>query len=170
MSKAALKKALKDLERDSLSEIIMELYEARPEAKEYLEFWLNPDAEEELQKYRKKIFKLFFMSEGKTRRSPAFTELKTHTKYFISLGIEPEKVSDLMLYILETYRDWLALRKHVVSHHPRFDKLYGETAAYIETAGLEDLYNIRLSRIKEETEDIFERGNTRITSRWRWRW
>lgn len=170
MSKAALKKTLKDMEHDSLAEIIMELYESRPEAKEYLEFWLNPDAEAELQKYRKKISKLFFISEGKPRRSPAFTELKTLTKYFISLGIEPEKVSDMMLHILETYRDWLAMRRHVVSHRARFDKLFAETAVYIETAGMEDLYSIRLSRVKEETDEIFERGDNMRRRRWGWRW
>ncbi|MBD5340780.1 MAG: hypothetical protein HDR94_04320 [Bacteroides sp.] len=170
MSKAALKKAIKDMERDSLAEVIMELYESRPEAKEYLEFWLNPDAEAELQKYRKKVFKIFFISEGKPRRSPAFAELKTLTKYFISLGVESEKVADLMLYILECYRDWLANRRYVISHTARFDKLYDETATYIDAAGLEDLYGIRLSRIKETVDDIFENSSRRITSRWRWSW
>ena len=62
MSKATLKKVLNEMDRDSLSEIICELYDARPEAKEYLEFWINPDADKELDKYRQKIFKQFFIS------------------------------------------------------------------------------------------------------------
>lgn len=170
MSKAALKKAMKDMEKDSLAEIILELYESRPEAKEYLEFWLNPDAEAELQIYRKKVFKIFFVSEGKPRRSPAFSDLKTLTKYFISLGIEPEKIGDLMIYILDCYKDWLALRRHVISHQSRFDKLYTETETYIETAGLEDMYGIRLSRIKEQTDNVFEQGDKIRRRRWGWRW
>ena len=58
------------MDRDSLSEIICELYDARPEAKEYLEFWINPDADKELDKYRQKIFKQFFISGSKPRKSP----------------------------------------------------------------------------------------------------
>ncbi len=170
MSKASLKKIIKDLEKESLAQIILELYDARPEAKEYLEFWLNPDADAELQKYRKKIFKIFFISEGKPRKSPAFSEIKNFLKYFISLGIEPEKVADLMLYISETYRDWLSLRRHVVSHRTRFDKLLSEASAYIETASLEELYGLRLERVREEAEKIFERGDDLRRRRWGWRW
>lgn len=76
MSKAALKKALKEIDRDGLAEIICEMYDARPEAKEYLEFWINPDVDKELDKYKQKIFKLFFISEGKPRKSPGFTDIK----------------------------------------------------------------------------------------------
>lgn len=170
MSKASLKKVIKDLEKDSLAQIILELYDARPEAKEYLEFWLNPDADAELQKYRKRIYKIFFISEVKPRKSPAFTEIKNHLKYFISLGIEPEKVADLMLYISETYRDWLSLRRHVVSHKNRFDKFLTDTSSYIETAALEELYGLRLSRVREEAEKIFERGDDLRRRRWGWRW
>lgn len=40
MSKAQLKKQLKTLEKDEIIEMVMELYDARKEAKEYLEFYL----------------------------------------------------------------------------------------------------------------------------------
>lgn len=170
MSKASLKKALKDLEHDSLAEIIMELYESRPEAKEFLEFWLNPDAENELQKFRKKVFKIFFVSEGKTRKSPALSELKKQTKYFASLGVEAEKNADLMLYVLETFCNWLSLRRHVISKKPAFDKMAEETAVYIESAGMEDLFAIRLERIKEQAKEIFDRGEQLRRRRWGWRW
>ena len=43
MSKAQLKKQLKTLEKDEIIEMVMELYDARKEAKEYLEFYLNPN-------------------------------------------------------------------------------------------------------------------------------
>ena len=89
------------MDRDSLSEIICELYDARPEAKEYLEFWINPDADKELDKYRQKIFKQFFISGSKPRKSPVFKEIKTCIKYFTTLCIDYEKTADLMLYYVE---------------------------------------------------------------------
>ena len=94
------------MDRDSLSEIICELYDARPEAKEYLEFWINPDADKELDKYRQKIFKQFFISGSKPRKSPVFKEIKTCIKYFTTLCIDYEKTADLMLYTLDLYQLW----------------------------------------------------------------
>ena len=38
MSKAQLKKHMKTLEKDEIIEMVMEMYDARKEAKEYLEF------------------------------------------------------------------------------------------------------------------------------------
>lgn len=37
MSKASLKKALAQMDRESLVELICEMYDARPEARDYLE-------------------------------------------------------------------------------------------------------------------------------------
>ena len=127
MSKAALKKALRDIDRDGLAEIICEMYDARPEAREYLEFWVNPDADKELDKYKRKIFRILFISDGKPRKSPGFTDIKTRIKYFSSLCIDPEKTADLMLYVLELYRMWLLERRRIMSHQTRVEKLLAET-------------------------------------------
>ena len=53
MSKAQLKKQLKTLEKDEIIEMVMELYDARKEAKEYLEFYLNPNEKSKLDEYKK---------------------------------------------------------------------------------------------------------------------
>lgn len=169
MSKAALKKALKEIDRDGLAEIICEMYDARPEAKEYLEFWINPDADKELDKYKQKIFKLFFISEGKPRKSPGFSDIKTRVKYFTSLCIDYEKTADLMLYILDIYLLWLMERRHVLTHKPRVEKLLDETTAYLENHGLEHLYSLRLERLRNDLEEIFERGDKPSRRGWgRW--
>ena len=43
MSKAQLKKALASMDAREIAEMVCELYDTRPEAKEYLEYWLNPN-------------------------------------------------------------------------------------------------------------------------------
>lgn len=43
MSRAALKKELSSLPAPQLVEVILEAYDARPEIKEYFEYYLNPD-------------------------------------------------------------------------------------------------------------------------------
>lgn len=42
MSKAQLKKHLIKLTKEQVIDVVMELYEARKEAKEYLDFYINP--------------------------------------------------------------------------------------------------------------------------------
>ena len=170
MSKAGLKKALKEIDRDGLAEIICELYDARPEAKEYLEFWINPDADKELDKYKQKIFKIFFISDGKPRKSPGFTDIKTRIKYFNTLCIDSEKTADLMLYVLELYHLWLSERRRIMSHETRVDKFIAETEAYIESHALEDLFGLRLERIREELKDLFRRGDRPSRRGWRSWW
>ena len=48
MSKAKLKKYLQTLSKEQVIEVMLELYDARKEAKEYLEFYLTPDSNAEL--------------------------------------------------------------------------------------------------------------------------
>jgi len=43
MSKAEVKKYIRSLERNSLEELVMDLYSARKEAKEYLEYVIKPN-------------------------------------------------------------------------------------------------------------------------------
>lgn len=48
MSKKSLKKELDQLTKEQLSQIILDLYDARKEAKEYLEFFLHPNVDKVL--------------------------------------------------------------------------------------------------------------------------
>ena len=59
MSKSEVKKYIKSLERSSLEELVMDLYSARKEAKEYLEFYANPDEDGKLDEYKKIITEEF---------------------------------------------------------------------------------------------------------------
>ena len=53
MSKAKLKKYLQTLSKEQVIEVMLELYDARKEAKEYLEFYLTPNSNAELEKCKK---------------------------------------------------------------------------------------------------------------------
>ena len=55
MSKAEVKKYIKSVERDSLEELVMDLYSARKEAKEYLEYVIKPNDKGKLEEYREMI-------------------------------------------------------------------------------------------------------------------
>lgn len=64
MSKAKLKKYLLSLTKEQIADIVLELYDARKEAKDYLEFYLAPDCNAELEKCKKAVQNEFFPTRG----------------------------------------------------------------------------------------------------------
>ena len=64
MSKAKLKKYLQTLSKEQVIKVMLELYDARKEAKDYLEFYLTPDSNAELEKCKKAIRQEFFPTRG----------------------------------------------------------------------------------------------------------
>lgn len=55
MSKAKLKKHLLSLTKEQITDIVLELYDARKEAKEYLEFYLEPNCDADWRNVRKRF-------------------------------------------------------------------------------------------------------------------
>ena len=68
MSKAKLKKHLLSLTKEQITDIVLELYDARKEAKDYLEFYLAPDCNAELEKSKKPFFKIILKSLKKVEK------------------------------------------------------------------------------------------------------
>lgn len=60
MSKIQLKKLLESLAKEEIIDIVIELYDARKEAKEYLDFFVNPNDDAKLLEYKQIIYNEFF--------------------------------------------------------------------------------------------------------------
>lgn len=59
MSKAQLKKHLNTLDKSQIIKMVMELYDARKEARDYLDYYVNPNESNELEKFKKIVLKEF---------------------------------------------------------------------------------------------------------------
>ena len=99
MSKSEVKNYIKSLERSSLEELVMDLYSARKEAKEYLEYVIKSDDNAKLEEYRKIITNEFFPSRGDAKLR--FSVCGKAVSEFKSLDPLPELLADLMLSIPE---------------------------------------------------------------------
>ncbi|MYM11561.1 DUF6155 family protein [Muribaculum intestinale] len=64
MSKTSLKKTLNSLTRDQIMEVVLDLYEARKEAREYLEYFISPDERGMAEKTIATISKEFSYNPG----------------------------------------------------------------------------------------------------------
>lgn len=100
MSKAAVKKYLASLDKEELLNTVMELYSARREAKEYLDFLVEPNEADLLEAYKAKACRGFYSGRGYAR-TLKFTPYRKAVNEFKKYGVEPYYVAELMLYSLE---------------------------------------------------------------------
>lgn len=169
MSKLKLKKVLQSMSAEEIITVVMELYDARKEAKEYLEYWLNPDADKELEKCCKLVDRQFFTSSGVLKRSPSMPEINKISKAFMTLCYESDKVAELLLYIPERMAAWLEERYRRVSYRASLKKYLEEAKLYIETHELTDRFIIRLERLSDQVEGIEKWQENHSSRGWGWR-
>lgn len=100
MSKAKLKKHLASLPKEQVIDVLLELYDARKEAKDYLEFYLAPNSTAELEKRKKEIKKEFFPERGFSEK-PSFIKCRRVISDFQKMHSSPADVADLMLFYIE---------------------------------------------------------------------
>lgn len=101
MSKLELKKYLKSLKKRALEEQILDLYTRYKEVKVFYDFAFNPKEQDLLDGAKAKIYKEYF---PQTRRRPKARRSVAQNliKHYMTLGMDPDLLADLMLFNLET--------------------------------------------------------------------
>lgn len=98
--KSAVKKHLIKLTKEQVIDVVLELYEARKEAKEYLEFYINPNDDAKLEEYKKIIYNEFYPNRGEPKCR--FSVCRKAISDFKKLKPSPSCIADLMLFYIET--------------------------------------------------------------------
>lgn len=80
MSKEKLKKHLSALTKEQITDIVLKLYDTHKEAKDYLEFYLAPNYNTELEKCKKTIRNEFFPTRGFPEK-PSFAKCRKVISY-----------------------------------------------------------------------------------------
>lgn len=142
---------------DQLIDVIGELYDARREAKDYLEYWLDPDPDKALENAKDDVHKLFFFSSGKIRKAPTATYLKKFMKDFSSMVFDSDKIADLYLFLAETHYNWAISKSSGFSSVENdVRRSYTNALNFIRLEALEEKYSLRLDRLKEYIDDFFK--------------
>lgn len=100
MSKTQLKKELAKMTADQIGELVLDLYDARPEAKEYLEFFIKPDINAKLDKARTAIKKEMWRTSRGHNRARS-TRIRRIIRDISSLNPGAEHVCEIMIYAIE---------------------------------------------------------------------
>ena len=101
MSKAALKKHLISLTNGQIVETVLEMYDTLKPAKEYLEYFMNPNEQELFEKHKAVIVREFYPTGKYTEPKTRFSIAKKAIADFRAMKPSPELLGNLMLTLPE---------------------------------------------------------------------
>lgn len=151
MSKRDLKKYLSELDIVQLQEQVMTLYEKFPAVKTYFDFVFNPKEDQLLKDAKIKILNEYFPAKGKRPKMRRSTAQK-FIKHFVSLGVDPFKIADMMLFNIETAQSYTAKRQ--VKYESFFKSIqssYEQAINFIIANGILYEFRSRVEAINAET-------------------
>lgn len=154
MSKRDLKKYLGELDKEQLQEQLIELYEKFSSVKEYYDFVFNPKEEKRLQEAKLKIsYEYFPVSNSGKKRKPKMRRsvAQKYIKHFITLGVDPFIIADVMLYTIEIAQTFSAensIKQEAFykSMHNSFD----QAVQFLIANGVLSEFRSRINAIYEE--------------------
>lgn len=153
MSKTQLKRELQHLDADQLRELLVEVYEARKEAKEYLDFFINPDIDKMMEKYKtaanKEIGRV-----TRHRARPRVTRLRKLIKDFSGFNPGAEYEAELMTYIIEQFCSIGADNWIKESTQQSMAKHVGSTLVFIDRHGIVNDYLPRITKAIENMKPV----------------
>lgn len=160
MSKTQLKKELEKMSVSQIAGLVLDLYAARPEAKEYLDFYISPDIDRKLLKAKSAVDKELKRCARRGYPRPRMTRVRRIIRDIESLNPGAEYVIEIMLYSLEKTmilgaESWLN-----ETTQRGAAKLLGDTIRYADKHGLIGLVlgSVRV-RIEKIPEDSFYSRN-----------
>lgn len=143
------------MEAPELRQLLLDLYESRKGAKEWLEYWLNPDSKELTEKYAAKLHYVFYSKTGKPRTKPKLTEGNRLLQDYMTMCYDHERVAWLLLMYAEEECEWLQTRWKRTSHQTSMRKNLTAARLYIDKTGLEELYGKRIQRLENAVNTLY---------------
>ena len=92
---------LKAMPKEEIISMVLEMYDARKEAKEYLEFFANPDEDGKLEEYKKIIIEEFYPEKITKEPKTRFSVCRKAVTDYKKLKPSADKLADLMLCYVE---------------------------------------------------------------------
>lgn len=152
MSRSKFEKLVNEMPKKDLVELVMNLYDAKKEAKDYFEYFLNPDEEKAAEKCRA-VFVKEFTKTGVRPPKGRISKCKKALDAFEALHPSVERRIDLRLYLadlaskygLRNYRIWEKCCKTI-------EKKFRETLVLIADFGAVDAFRPRIDQLQNQAE------------------
>jgi len=155
MSKRDLKKYLSELDKEQLQEQLIELYDKFSVVKEFYDFVFNPKEDKLLQEAKLKISHEYFpVSSSGKRRKPKMRRSVAQKiiKHFITLGVDPFVIADVMLYTIEIAQAFSS--ENIIRQDTFYKSMsnsFDQAVQFSIANGILSEFNSRIRAISEET-------------------
>lgn len=143
---------------EQISEMVLDLYAARSEAREYLDFFVSPDIEKKLEKSRSSI-KKEMSRNSKGRNKSRSTRIRRFIKDISSLNPGAEPVAEIMTFAVEAFCEVGSDQIIKTSVQNGYARLLHDTIIYINDAGLVGDYLPRIEKAVDSMPSSWWRGN-----------
>ena len=153
MSKTDLKKFLKDKDAAFLSNLILEIYSASKQAKEWLDFYVDPQEEDLYDTYCARICSVFFTIRG-TKPAPSFTKCKSIIAQYKKCSPPAERIADIMIYCLECAVAASDERGFDFSFYNAVDNMGAQLVTHVVKTGIAQEYKSRIHDIYRRSKNI----------------
>lgn len=150
MSKRDLKKYLASLPKEELEDQMLSLYEKFSEVKTYYDFIFNPKEDKLEQEAKVKISNEYFPVKGKRPKLRRSTAQK-YIKHFLTIGVDPYVVADVMLYNIEIAQTYSERKEFSSStFYKSMFNSYKQAVEYVAANGMNDNFTVRIKKILDE--------------------
>ena len=152
MSKAKLKKHLQNLPKEEVIDIVLQLYDATDQAKSWLEFYMQPNVDLELDKAKKLIYSQFYTRKDYPK-DPSFRECNKIVSDFKKMVADPIAIADLMLYYIELGCEQIVeFGDFYESFYVSLENNFKRAAQFISSNGLIPQFNNRIKKMIESVD------------------
>ncbi|MFD2602837.1 DUF6155 family protein [Flavobacterium suzhouense] len=150
MSKRDLKKYLASLPKEELEDQMLSLYEKFSEVKTYYDFIFNPKEDKLEQEAKVKIANEYFPVKGKRPKLRRSTAQK-YIKHFLTIGVDPYVVADVMLYNIEIAQTYSERKEFSSStFYKSMFNSYKQAVEFVAANGMNDNFTGRIKKILDE--------------------
>ncbi len=139
------------MEKEEIQEQLLDLYNRFPVVKEYYDFVFNPKEDKLVQAAKVKISNEYFpvkRKRPKARRSVA----QKFIKHFIKLGVEPELITDVMLYNLEIAQAFSKEKNVPDAFYKSMLNSFNEAVQFVALHGQLPTFKTRIVNIYQESQ------------------
>lgn len=153
VSKRDLKKYLKDLDNNQLSEQIIDLYERFKDVKSFYDFVFNPNEDKVLNDFKTRVAKEYFPVRGRKKPKARPSIAQKRIKQFILLEMNPSVILDAMLFTIETAQAYESERNNIKGafYNSMFNS-FKQAVEFAQYHGFADDFKDRFSRIASHCE------------------
>lgn len=149
MSKRDLKKYLTELTKEQIQEQFLDLYGKFADVKTYYDFIFNPNEEKLLREAKLKISNEYFPIKTKRAKMRRSTSQKI-IKHFISLGVDPFIIGDVMLYNIEIAQVFSEKYRNANdAFYKSFLNSFNQAVSFLIEKGILDEFKNRLQQISD---------------------